>query len=89
MGGQEMSNWLREEGYIRLIQCFLNPRLMLERKENPNSLTERQVMEIGADGRPHLLQRGGAGPQVDPVYQLFVPDNPEDIGTLMWVWLWV
>ncbi len=79
-----MTECLREEGYIRMIQCFLHPRLMLERRENPNSLTERQVMELGADGRPHLLQQEGVGPQVDPVYQLFVPDKPEDIG--MWAW---
>ena len=79
-----MTNCLREEGYIRLIQCFLHPKLMLERPEAPNSLTEKQVMELGPDGRPHLLQREGAGPQVDPVYQLFMPERPEDTG--VWVW---
>ena len=79
MGGQEMSNYLKEEGYIRIIQCFLQPNLMLHRKESPNSLTERQVLELGVDGKAQVLQRPGA--HVDPLYQLFVPDQPEDIGT--------
>ena len=73
-----MSNYLREEGYIRLIQCFLHPSLMLERKESPNSLTENEVLELGPDGKPRVIQRGGT--LVDPIYQLFMPSNPDDIG---------
>lgn len=78
VGGQDMSHYLREEGYIRLIQCFLQPGLMLERKESPNSLTERQVLELGSEGKVQVMQR--QGPQMDPVYQLFQPDNPEELG---------
>ena len=78
MGGQEMSNYLQEEGYIRLIQCFLQPDLMLQRKESPNSLTERQVLELGPDGRPQVIPR--QGDQQDPLYQLFIPAQPDDIG---------
>lgn len=78
IGAPDMSNYLREEGYIRLIQCFLLPSLMLQRKESPNSLTEHQVMELDPEGRPHVLQRPGT--QVDPIYQLFVPDNQDQLG---------
>lgn len=28
-----MEEYLREDGYIRLIQCFLNPELMLKKPE--------------------------------------------------------
>lgn len=78
IGGQEMSNYLQEEGYVRLIQCFLKPGLMLERPESPNALTEQQVLQLGLDGKAHVLKRQGA--QVDPIYQLFVPSNPDELG---------
>lgn len=73
-----MSNYLREEGYIRLIQCFLQPNLMLRCEESPNALAEQQVLQLGPDGRPKVMPRPGK--QVDPLHQLFVPDNPEEIG---------
>ena len=73
-----MSNYLQEEGYIRLIQCFLQPDLMLQRKESPNSLTERQVLELGPDGKARVIQQQGA--HRDPLYQLFVPTQPDDTG---------
>ena len=77
-----MSNYLREEGYIRLVQCFLHPSLMVHRKESPNPLTEQHVLELGVDGRPQVIQRQGT--YVDPLYQLFVPDQPEEQGGWGW-----
>ncbi len=82
MGGQEMSHYLREEGYIRIIQCFLLPDLMIQRKEGPNALTEQDVLELDKEGRPRVIER--AGTQVDPLYQLFMPDNPDQIGEGVW-----
>ena len=73
-----MAGYLQEEGYIRLIQCFLNPKLMIQRKEAPNALTEQQVLELGPDGRPQVIQRQGT--QVDPIYQLFSHQHSEELG---------
>ena len=74
-----MSPYLKEEGYIRLIQCFLCPDLMLNRKEVPNVLREDQaVLELTSDGRHRPIRRGGN--EMDPVHDLFVPENPEQQG---------
>ena len=73
MGGQEISHYLKEEGYIRLIQCFLNPQLMLNRPESANPLDGQQVLEITPDGRTTLIKR--TGKQFDPLYKLFMPDD--------------
>ncbi len=78
VGGQELGEDLREEGYIRLLQCFLNPALMIQRKEAPNALTDQQVLQLGPDGRPRVMTK--AGHQVDPIYQLFVPDQVNQLG---------
>ncbi len=56
-----MSNYLREKAYIRLIQCFLLPRLMLQHMESPDATPDGHV---------------------DPLYQLFVPKEPEDLGII-------
>ena len=73
-----MSNYLQEEGYIHLIQCFLEPNRMVQCKESPNSLTER---ELGPDGRPQVIPQDNI--QWDPLYQLFMPTQPDDIGMYM------
>lgn len=68
-----MSNYLRDEGCIRLIQCFLQPDLMLEHSENPNPLTEEKVFELGPDNTPRVRQHEEV--HSDPVYQLFMASN--------------
>lgn len=71
--------YLKEEGYVRLIQSFLNPGLMLQKEESPNPLREdEQVLELTGDGRHQPVRRGGV--MVDPLYQLFVPEDPEKEG---------
>ena len=75
MGGQELAEYLREDGYIRLLQCFLNPALMVQRKEAPNALTDQQ---LGADGRARVIHK--VGQQVDPIYLLFIPEESEKLG---------
>lgn len=57
VGGQ-LAPYLQEEGYIRLIQCFLDPRLMLC---CPESITTMEK-------------------EIDPIYQLFVPNEHQQIG---------
>lgn len=76
-----MSDYLQEKGYVRLIQCFLQPGLMLQCQETPNALTEQQVLHLGLDGRTRILHRQGT--QMDPIHQLFVPNNPNELG--MWL----
>ena len=78
MGGQELAEYLHEDGYIRLLQCFLNPALMVEHKEAPNALTDQQVLQLGSDGRAKVLHREGQ--QVDPIYQFFRPGQEEKLG---------
>ena len=76
-----MSNYLQEEGYVRLIQCFLKPDFMHQHKESPNPLTERQVLELEPDGRVQVIPQEGA--QWDPLYKLFMPTQADDIGMFM------
>jgi len=78
MGGQELAEYLTEDGYIRLLQCFLNPALMVERREAPNALTDQQVLQLGSDGRAKVLQKEGQ--KVDPIYLLFRPGREEKLG---------
>ena len=78
MGGQELAEYLQEDGYIRLLQCFLNPALMVQHKEAPNALTDQQVLQLGADGRARVIHKEGQ--QVDPIYLLFMPEESEKLG---------
>ena len=74
-----MEEYLREDGYIRLIQCFLNPELMLKKPEPPNVLRDDQpVMELlpGGGYRP----RHQEGKLADPLHQLFQPEDPQKQG---------
>ena len=64
-----MFKYLKEEGYIRLIQCFLQPGLMLQHPELSRSHSRVQGGEVSE----HLPQQP---PQaVDPIYQLFMSDQ--------------
>ena len=81
MGSQRMMDCLRDKEYIQLIRCFLVPTPMIQQKESPNPLTEQEVLELVEDGRVEVLQRTGI--QVDPIYQLFVPNEGDKIGTIM------
>ena len=66
-----MSPYFKEEGYIRVIQCFLNPDLMLNRPESPNPLTgDEQVLELLPGGGHRTKRRGQA--TEDPLHSLFV-----------------
>ena len=82
MGGQELSNYLKEDGYIRLLQCFLQPALMIQRKEAPNALSEKQVLKLGPEGIAQVIHKEGT--QIDPIYHLFMPDKPEELGEFCW-----
>ena len=74
-----MLPYLREEGYVRMIQCFLLPELMIRREEAPNVLREDEaVLELTPDGRHRPIKRRGN--EMDPVYELFMPPNPEQQG---------
>ena len=68
--GDQLATYLCEEGCIRLIQCFLNPQLMLCHPESPNPL---HVLELVPRGGHLTLERRGK--KVDPLYQLFMPTN--------------
>ena len=71
--------YLKEDSYIRLIQCFLNPGLMLWREESPNPLRDDEaVIELTADGQHRPIQRDGE--KADPLYELFVPKDPNSEG---------
>ena len=86
IGGLEMAVFLKEEGYIRLIQCFLNPALMLNRPESPNPLTgDQQVLELlPGGGHPPMRRHGQA--MEDPLYKLFVPDKDVKQGMYMYMY---
>ena len=78
MGGQ-LATYLREEGYIRLIQCFLNPQLMLCHPESPNPLREdTPVLELVPGVGHRTLERKGK--KVDPLHQLFMPTSQQQMG---------
>ena len=80
IGGQEMSQFLKEEGYIRVIQCFLNPDLMLNRPESPNPLTgDQQVLELLPRGGHRPIQRRGQAME-DPLHNMFVRDDKDKEG---------
>lgn len=78
-----MSALLKEEGYIRLIQCFLNPDLMLNRPESPNPLTgDQQVLELIPGGGARPIQTRGQAKE-DPLRNLFVCSEDEKQGMCM------
>ena len=75
-----MSALLKEEGYIRLIQCFLNPDLMLNRPESPNPLADdQQVLELVPGGGAKPIKRRGQTKE-DPLHSLFVFNEDEKQG---------
>ena len=66
----KLAPYLQEKGCIRLIQCFLNPKLMLCHSESPNSLQEdHSVLELEREGK-----------KIDPLHQLFVQSEHKPIG---------
>ena len=77
IASDDIAGYFDDKGFIRLIQCFLDPDLMLECKETPNPLKEEQVLEL-VDGRFQKLCRPGE--ESDPLYQLFVPDHNAKLG---------
>ena len=66
----KLAPYLQEKGCIRLIQCFLNPKLMLCHSESPNPLQEDHcVLELEREGK-----------KIDPLHQLFVQSEHKPIG---------
>ena len=73
---------LREEE-VRLFQCFLDTRLMLCRPENPNPLrADEEVLELVPGGGHRRKQPSARVKPVDPLHQLFLPDDPRTVGGL-------
>ena len=70
-----LAPYFGEEGCIQLIQCFLNPKLMVCHVEFSNPL-QKNTPESG-DGH-HTLERRGK--TTDLLYQLFVPGETQQIG---------
>ena len=68
--GNQLAPYLKEKGCIRLIQCFLNPKLMLCHSETPNSFQE--------DHSALGLEREGK--KTDPLHQLFMQREHKHIG---------
>ena len=69
-----------KEGEVRLFQCFLDTRRMICRPENPNPLREDEdVLELVAGGHRRKKPRGKVK-TVDPLYQIFVPNDPKQTG---------
>ncbi len=46
VGHQDLAPYLEEKGYIRMIQCFLWPELMIKQKKIPNDRREDEGNEI-------------------------------------------
>ena len=69
----ELAPYLGEEGCIRLMQCFLNPQLMLCHLESPKPL-----WELVAEGTKPKLEREEK--EIDLLYQLFIPKEHQQIG---------
>ena len=65
-----MHPYLKNGGYIRIIQCFLCPDRMLNCKEVPSVLPEGQA----ADKREEI--------EMDPLHDLFDPEKLEGQGIL-------
>lgn len=63
-----------------LLKRFLNPTLMVQSKECPNPLKEEPVLDLESDGEVHVLQRRGN--LTDPIYQLFIPEDPDQAGVM-------
>lgn len=78
MGGEEMSTYLHgDKAYIRLIQCFLSPNLLIQCKENLNPFTDeetyaREVGEVDRNPENHF----------DFLYQVFDPNVQDPPGTV-------
>ena len=65
-----MSTFLLEEGYVHIIQCFLNPGLIKNCPEVPNPLNEHeQVLELHGGGHQPIKREGQE--KDDPLFRLF------------------
>ena len=68
---------------MRLFRCFLDTRLMLCRPENPNPLrADEEVLELVPGGGHRRKQPSARVKPVDPLHQLFLPDDPRTVGGL-------
>ena len=71
--GNQLAPYLGEEGCIRLIQCFLNTKLMICHLESPKPL---QDLVFGGSYR--RLDREVK--KIDHLYQLFTPNEHQPVG---------
>ena len=73
-----------KEGEVRLFQCFLDTQRMICQPENPNPLREDEViLELIAGGGHRRKYPRTNVATVDPLHQLFVPNDPEQTGEKM------
>ena len=85
MMGDQLAPYLQEEGYIRLIRCFLNPKLLLSNPESPNPLQEdTPVLELVPGGGHRRIERRGK--KIDPLHQLFMPSEHQQNGENVGQW---
>ena len=64
----EVSQYLQDERFIRLLQCFLDPHQYMIKQDD-----EAEKMLYRSRGQ-HCVQE-------DPIYKLFDPDNTKKLGT--------
>ena len=76
------------EKEIKLFQCFLDTRLMVCRPENPNPIrADEEILELVPGGGHRRQQLKVKVKTVDPLYQLFVPDDPKQTGKDMYTYV--
>lgn len=69
----QLAPYLGQKGCIRLIQCFLNPQMMLCRPESPQRLSDL----VFTEGH-RRSERGGE--EIDLLHQLFIPSENHQLG---------
>jgi hypothetical protein len=71
--GSQLKPYLKEEGVIKIIQCFLYPKFLVQCQESPLPLREdATLLEVLPNGRVKQIQREGSD-KVDPLFELFLP----------------
>ncbi len=80
MDHQDLAPYLKKR-YVGMIQCFLLPEKMIQRKETPSTFREDDVvLELTPGEEQQTITRGGK--EMDPVYELFMPSHPEQQGII-------
>ena len=74
MRDQELATYLRDNGCICLLQCFLFPNHMIQTKEVPNTFTTEQLDHMNPEEREQSLNMDSK--KIDPIYSFFMPEKP-------------